>query len=352
MTRQTWQYVIGACLCVGLIPGCAHSLFSLFDKRKAAEELPTPPKNSQVTQVNSSVAAQNDRRPDSPFHPNPPLLILRNPDSSITKSVLPIPDGPRIPDPLRSDEEHQEPPQGKGPPTWQVKPASLPQAGPSPPEEPLVLALARLLKDDPKALDLLDHYDPPTRELFQRLLPVLASLSRKSMAQLSPEEAGHMLRQLQPVQLKIRARAELVIDRIYYSQPYPDPHVRFKRLPDDHPFLPQSDNRPGECVCIYVELRNLGTVFNGDCYETRLASSVEIRANGVRKFSGDFHDRPLRSPDVSGDFFNTYSFYMPANIPPGRYELVLKVRDETTKPPRVAEKTLPFIVAADALAGN
>jgi hypothetical protein len=43
---------------------------------------------------------------------------------------------------------------------------------------------------------------------------------------------------------------------------------------------------------------------------------------------------------------------MPAGIPPGRYYLTLQVWDETTNPPRHQSATLPFVVGAEALAGN
>ena len=297
------------------------------------------------------LGAQEDRRPNSPYYPSSPVLQLRDPDGTIHKYIRAFPEAPLAAERAGADEE-AEPPHGKGAPARPDKPANPPPAVTPPPDEPLVLALARLLKDDPKALELLDRYDPPTRDWFQRILPLLASLNRTSVAKLPPEEVAHMQDQLQALLLALRARAELVIDKIYYSQPNPDPHNRFKPLPENHAFLPRSGDRPGECVCVYVELRNLGTVHKRDFYETRITSSLMIREKGDTKYAKVFKDRPLRSPDVSGDFFNTYSFYLPAGIPPGHYELVLEVRDETTQPARVAKRALPFVVTADAVAGN
>jgi hypothetical protein len=368
MTRQTWQIVIGACLCFGLLPGCAHSVFSIFSRNKPVE----PPKDKQVEAGNLGNATgkfppeggplAGSGGPNSPYNPNnpnPQILRLPQPDGRIVPSVLPF-DNPdvRIVEPIAGGDEQQEPPPFVRQRLKAAQPAPAPQAV-APPPEPLVVALAHLLKNDQEAataLNLLDRYDPATRDWFVRILPMLASLNKTPVANLPPEEVANMQEQLQWLLLALCARAPLVLDKMCYCEPEPDPErrggYRYRRLPNEHAFLARSGALPGEWVCIYVELRNLGTVRNGSFYETRLSSSVEIKENGVRMHKRQFDARPLRSPDLSSDFYNTYSFYMPSGIPPGRYELTLEILDETTQPPRVVRKTLPFVVAAEALAGN
>jgi hypothetical protein len=365
MTRQTWQIVIGACLCFGLLPGCAHSVFSIFSRNKPVE----PPKDKQVEAGNwfplGGGPLAGAGGPDSPYNPNnlnnpnPQILKYSWPNGKDEVSVLPLPIREvQMPDYGGRGEEASEPPAVQTQPS--ISTTSQPVVKPQPePQEPLVIALAHLLKNDQEAataLKLLDRYDPATRDWFVRILPMLASLNKTPVGKLPPDEVTTMQDQLQWLLLALCARAPLVLDNMCYCEPEPDPErrggYRYRRLPNEHAFLPRSGALPGEWVCIYVELRNLGTVRNGSFYETRLSSSVEIKENGVRMYKRQFDARPLRSPDLSSDFYNTYSFYMPPGIPPGRYDLILTVCDETTQPPRVVRKTLPFVVAAEALAGN
>src|SRR5262249_12235528 len=100
---------------------------------------------------------------------------------------------------------------------------------------------------------------------------------------------------------------------------------------------------------------NLACVRCGDFYEARLSSYVTIREDGdgstrpLFRKQVDDPRRPLRCRMLANDYFNTYSFYVPACIPPGRYQLTLEIRDETSQPPRVAfSRSLPFVVAAEA----
>jgi hypothetical protein len=364
MTRQTWLVVLGASLCFGLLPGCAH-VFPFF--RKKPPESPKDADQAQYSQylgpkVWDPLEAKGLRTavgPNSPYSPSygipPQFYQVPRPDGTIETIVRPLPaPEAQIRGPLEHGEEPSEPP-----PAAQRSPQAAPPAAAPQPQEPLVIALARLLKDENEAeaaLKLLDRYDPATRDWFVGLLPLLVSLTRTPVGQLRPEEAAHMQDQVQKLLLPLRARANLVIDKMCYCKPESDPErrviYRYRPLPEEHPFLPCAGDRPSELVYIYVELRNLGTVRNGAFYETRLSSSVEIRDDKGRVYlQRPFDARPLRSPDLSSDFYNTYAFYF-RDIPPGEYDLILNVRDEATQPPRVARRKLRFRVAAEALAGN
>jgi hypothetical protein len=363
MTRQTWRLIIGACLCFGPLPGCTHSVFSLFTRDKAVE----PPKKVKVDNpVGATGQDPRDGRLNSDYNQsngNPLVIKMLYPNRTEGVSVLPLPN-PEAQIPVyarEGGEESELPPLLRQPPKAD-QPAPAQQAVKPEPQEPLVIALARLLEEDTTALALLDYYEPSTRDWFLGILPLLASLNKTPLSQLSSEEAAGMQDQLQGLLLALRARTDLTLNNMCYLESEPDPvrrSYRIRRLPEEHPFLPRSGDRPGERVCVYVELRNLGTVRspNGQFYETRLSSSVTISEDPdgkVPKYYRKFNAPPLRSPDLSSDFYNTYSFYMPADIPPGRYYLTLEVWDETTQPARYARSRppLPFVVAAQAVAGN
>ncbi len=354
MTRQSWQFIVGAWLCAGLGSGCA-----LFGFARPAPVKPDERRGAGDGQLTQARRATGDGEvvllregfgplgASSPYHPTDPRLFPYQRDGN----VRPV----RI---LEHNPEEQESrpaePTQQGPPV--LPPSGTPEVKGRQPEEPLVLALERLLKEDSEALNealkLLDSYDPATRDCFQRLLPMLAGLTRKGVEKLGPKEIAHMQDQLQGLLLDLRARAELRIDKLYYCEPDLEQPGNFKRLPKEYRFLARCGNRIGEMVLLYAELGNLGMVRRDDYFEARLTSEVIISAESDPKrplFSKRVDDprRPLRSRTLANDYYNTYSFYVPACIPPGRYTLTLRIRDETTQPPRVKDHTILFVVAAE-----
>src|SRR5262249_40322743 len=208
------------------------------------------------------------------------------PDGTVVPLVLPfdIPEA-RIVDSAAGGEEPQESPPYVRQPLKAPRPAPPPQAVKPPPEpqEPPVGALARLLKDEKEAesaLRLLDRYEPATRDWFVRLLPMLASLNKTPIGSLSAEEVAHMQEQLQGLLLALCVRAPLVLENMCYCEPEPDPErrggYRFRRLPQEHPFLPPCGGLQSEGVCLYIELRNLGTVPDGSFSATRPSPSPPL----------------------------------------------------------------------------
>jgi hypothetical protein len=105
-------------------------------------------------------------------------------------------------------------------------------------------------------------------------------------------------------------------------------------------------------VQLYVQLRNFTSEFRNGFYETKLASSLEIRAANADSTSKPiwyhpfFDDRklPRRSRTILNDYYLHYVFHVPP-LPPGNYTLTIQIADETRPgPPRVARKALEFRV--------
>jgi hypothetical protein len=361
MTRQTWQLVVGAWLCAGLGSGCALLGFGRPAPIKPADRTIT--QDGQVTQARrltgegegEVVLLREGFGPlGSPYHPTDPRIFPALRDRNLRPvAIFPDPSGPNREHSQEGQEPHTGQTQPVTPPERFVPPTATQEVNPPQPEEPLVLALARLLKQDSAALKLLDSYDPATREWFQRMLPLIAELTRKGVEKLTPEDIDSMQYQLQELLRRLRERAELRIAKLFYCDPDPEQPGNIKPLPKGYAFLARCGNGPGEMVLLYTELGNLGMVHRGDFYEARLTSEVIISAESDPErplFSKRVDDprRPLRSRTLANDYFNTYSFYVPACIPPGRYILTLKIRDETTQPPRFKQGTIPFVVAAQA----
>jgi hypothetical protein len=186
------------------------------------------------------------------------------------------------------------------------------------------------------------------------MLPLVADMAHNGgVEKLGQKKIAQMQDQLQGLLLDLRARAKLGIHKLCYCEADLERPGNYKPLPKEYAFLARCGNCPGEMVLLYTELRNLGMVRRGEFYEARLSSYVTIRDDSRRALfrkKVDDPKRPLRSRTLANDYFNTYSFYVPACIPPGRYKLTVEVHDETTQPPRVSEREIDFVVAAEAAA--
>src|SRR5262249_40083871 len=127
-----------------------------------------------------------------------------------------------------------------------------------------------------EALNQLRKYDAATQELLLRVLPALAQMHHKGLDRLTPQEIAVLEEQLQSLFNMLRPRLELIIDRMCFCE-YVREFGVYKPLPETHVFRASTRDRPGDLVQLYAELRNFCSEAQGDHFETRLSSSVEIR---------------------------------------------------------------------------
>jgi len=216
------------------------------------------------------------------------------------------------------------------------------QAKPSIPEDPpLVAALRCYFNQQPaEAVALLERYDKPNQELLLTLLPLAVRLSEKNVPQLSAQEAGLLLAQLQGIVQPLRTRADLVVSKLCFCKEIKN-FGEYVPLPDNHAF------HPGERVYVYVEVQNFASEPQGKHSVTRLASALEIRKynNGDRRWREEFpkSDEADVSLSARTDLFRTCSFSIPENLLPGDYTLHVEIKDVLTN--RVAKRTLDFRVS-------
>jgi hypothetical protein len=215
-----------------------------------------------------------------------------------------------------------------------------------PPEHPLVLALRCFMEKRPaEALAQLQHYDKANQELLLCLLPLAVRLAGRSLDEASPQELNALLETLHSIEVPLRPRTELVIDKMCFCERI-DGFGKYRPLEEGHLFQAPLSGRPGELVQVYVEVSNLESRLRDGVYATQLASLAEIRpaAGGQPVWHHDFQDRDrvIQSRTLCHDFFNYYKFYVP-HIPPGTYKLSLQVIDVPTG--RKAEKWRYFRVS-------
>ena len=217
--------------------------------------------------------------------------------------------------------------------------------------EPLVDALQCFLEGRHKeALALLQAYDADTQVFYLRVLPTLTLLAHKRVNDLTATEVAVLNDQLQNLLTTLRPRTELTIDRMCYCESVKNFGI-YQPLDEGHAFVAaESSGQPGELVRLYVELRNFASVPSGSAFETRLSSRIEIRdSQGTTVWWADHFDherKQMRTLSRLTDFCATYLFVTP-NLPPGAYQLVLMIADETMPGVRrVAQKSLEFRITS------
>jgi hypothetical protein len=334
MTSRSAWLLIGTALGVAALPGCLLC-------RDRHDGSPAICKDAPPLEITRSNAKKDLRGPSE--EPAAGSIHGQTAQLPVTEGSQP-PLEPPVPEIL----PNQQGVAGYSPAEAPLsKPIDIPKDAPK--RSPLVEALESILEGRHQdALRQLQAYDAETQEFYLRILPTLTIFTRKRIDELTAVEIAVLNEQLQSLLATLRPRTELVIDRMCFCE-WVRAYGIYQPLTDAHAFVAPSGERPGELVRLYVEVRNFASVPRGNCYETRLASAIEIRdAQGKRVHVLDFKDgkEPLKSLTRLNDYYNTYTFPVP-ELPPGTYQLVLELSDDTLSGARrVAQKTLEFRVTA------
>jgi len=346
-----------------LLPGC------LSDRPRL-----TPKAQEQFDQAGQQEArGVAESSGGSPYHPQGLRPNLQQPSLSVQASTEPPPypkateNGPTTQTASAAPTRPTPTPRTSGAEIQavvheDVRPAPV---KPRPPEEPSLLAALRCYREGRKdeARKHLQKFDPSTREVLERLLLLAVRISNVNLDMVPPRELSVFLQQFDVLAQLIRPRAGLEITEVRFCQ-----RIRrfgdYDPLPADHAFQAGTGDRPGDFVQVYVELRNFTCRKNGPFYETALASSLTIRdAKGALICRlGEPLGRPAQVDRLLSrrqDCFLNCHFYVPPNLPPGEYKLVIEVKDVTGLPEgvrvhdhHVATWEVPFRIASPAYASG
>jgi hypothetical protein len=215
-----------------------------------------------------------------------------------------------------------------------------------------VLKALRALLDKrlPDAVHEIEFYDKSIQEPLLLLLPWVVNFADGGLNKAKPDDVEKFLDQIEGLARTLRPRASLTLGQVRYCG-----HVHgfgmIDPLPDDYVFHCGSGGRPGEGICLYVEVNHTASRPVGPYYETQLAGRLEILdANSKRVWSDDFPSRPNSSISPRHDYFVIFQFAVPAHLPPGHYSLAVELSDRTWQGSkdapayRTARRTLPFEV--------
>lgn len=214
--------------------------------------------------------------------------------------------------------------------------------------EPAVRAFHLILKNNhQEAIKNLRGYDDSTQEFLLRILPLMAQIVRTSLDKMPAQERQNFHDMVKGMDQWLREHCELLVTKMAYCKRIHG-FADIEPLPADHAFLAKTDNRPGDLVQLYVELKNFTSKHTkeGD-YLTKLACSLELKdMQGQKVWSHTFdkNETTYRRSACLNDYHGNYSFYVPA-LPTGTYQLTIQIVDETIPVHRrVARKSLPFRV--------
>lgn len=259
-----------------------------------------------------------------------------------------VAEGPRAPadpvapppEPAPSDYHARvvEPPPPGPPPVQQVRfPAPPPVPDPPPPvavpsrppDAPVVEALRCVLDGRPGvAFDLLQRYDPLSRDALLALLQVAVPLGEGGLEHASPQVTTALLEQLNSLEALLRKRAPLAIEKMCFCREV-RAFGKYSPLPPDYAFQTGSAGLPGELVQVYVEVRNVACRPHGSVYETELTGRVEIHDfRGNRVWDREFENQPDCSRTPLRDNYVTFRFNVPRGLPAdSAYTLWVYVKD-------------------------
>ena len=210
------------------------------------------------------------------------------------------------------------------------------------PHEPLVAAMQCVFEDRPgEALQYLAKYDQPTQEFFLGSLSFLSLLAKNGIDQLSPADIDVLKNHLQDLSLTLLPRTPLVIDKAFFC--CIKDYGAYDKLPEGYAYVPY------ELMRVRVEPKNFLSAPTKDGFVTRLSWSFEIRdQNDIKvwpKKNSDSH--PTDSQSFQQDNSKIYGWYLPPDLPPGRYTLIITLVDETQpEQKRQASRTLEFHVTS------
>ncbi len=312
MTRRSWVPSLILGLTAGGLSGCLPGYVNSHGPIKVVNPGRDPgPVDPSVYHV----------RPTPPRQDRPP-----------TDRVQPahFPDAPPPGGSAPSVKNDEPPP----PPPILPPPADAPivQAAKAPQDPPVVAALRDLLQNrSPDALTRLQAYDGASRELLLTMLPLTERIGDGGLEHASPQETAVLLDQVRQMETVLQPRAALTLDKVCFCRQIKG-FGDCQPWPADHVFQPETDERRGERIQVYAEVRNFTNRPRGLLYETWLAGVVEIR---------DFHKDLVSRIDFPAaveyrqtprqDYLVNFQFQLP-KMPPGRYTLHVVVKDMLAPP--------------------
>lgn len=214
-------------------------------------------------------------------------------------------------------------------------------SSPAPPARPVAAALTAWLEGNPQeATAHLQSLAPKDQEVLRRLLPFLVEMDQRGLflASASKEKAQAFLDTLHALEIEVLPFAPVNMGQLIFCT-WVRGYGQYQARKNNH-------FRPGDFTWVYVELRNIHDQRLPDGrFGLKLTGQLEIcRQDGqpigkpITMIAENLSMTPRR------DFFIRFDYTVPAHLPPGPYQMRLRITDQATS--RTAESTASFVVLA------
>jgi len=310
--------LFGAATNVCLLSGCIFTDWAVRDRSPAERDREwemlsdkPPPDEPKAVAVTPPPAPAVVERPEAP--PEPKLVPPQPAESpGPARTALSVPPAPSAP------------------------PAPPPSAAlPDPPAIAVLRAYLDQKPDSEGARKVFQRLHETDRVVLDALLPIVKDACADGL------DVEQVVKALDLLEERLRPRRPLTLDKVCFARGFEgfgvyEPLAEAGEVPVFHSGL---DGRPGERVQVYVEVRNFASRRVGACWETALASTLEIEDEwkrridfrGVRGETLEQLRRPARvdcSLSPRQDYCLNIQFHIPPRMPPGSYKLRVTVGDE------------------------
>lgn len=173
---------------------------------------------------------------------------------------------------------------------------------------------------------------------------LLQQIESRNFENLPPEAAKAAAHRLREMARRLEQRQPLTVTRVALARSV-DANGTCHPWPAGHLFRPGRGDEPGDRVLTYLELEHLKYHARDGRNECHFTVSLELRDRTTVKQTMSFPARVVRQRADSDSHWLTLCFHLPGKLNPGPHSLVVVVEQKDEPAPRIARKSVDFLVA-------
>ena len=172
---------------------------------------------------------------------------------------------------------------------------------------------------------------------------LLQQIESRNFENLTPDASKAAANRLREVARRLEQRQPLTIARVTLARSV-DANGRCYPWPAGHIFRPGRGDEPGDRLLTYLEIDQLKHHAREGREECTFTVRMELRDRTTVRQSMSFPARVLRQRADSDSHWLTLCFHLPGKLNPGPHSLMVEVEQKDEPAPRLARKSLDFLV--------
>jgi hypothetical protein len=188
------------------------------------------------------------------------------------------------------------------------------------------------------APDMKQYQTAPTE-----LNALLQQIESRNFDNLSPDASKSAANRLREVARRLEQRQPLSVARVTLARSV-DAKGTCHPWPAGHLFRPGRGEEPGDRLLTYLEIDHLKHHSREGREECTFNVRLELRDRTTIKQSMSFPARVVRQRADSDSHWLTLCFHLPGKLNPGPHSLMVEVEQRDEPAPRLARKSVDFLV--------